>query len=175
MLVFLQDVGQAILESYSRVLESLAFNIIARIDDLIYVDDMSKQTAQRQFASIPPPVSSRGTLPPHKMVYSQNPVHVSLTPYTTPFATPNFSTTPLASPGRAPDSPYFNSRSNNVHSYGPQNRVLSHFLGAEKEASDNTHTNGYVGKSVLGEMSRAWSYTENLGIRRDLKSPPARD
>nr|CAD1821295.1 unnamed protein product [Ananas comosus var. bracteatus] len=38
------DVGQSILESYSRVMESLAFNIIARIDDLIFVDDATKRT-----------------------------------------------------------------------------------------------------------------------------------
>lgn len=36
-----QDVGQSILESYSRVLESLAFNMImARIDDVLYADDI---------------------------------------------------------------------------------------------------------------------------------------
>ena len=34
----LQDVGHAILESYSRVLEGLAFNIVAWIDDVLYVD-----------------------------------------------------------------------------------------------------------------------------------------
>ncbi|RVX15972.1 Rop guanine nucleotide exchange factor 5 [Vitis vinifera] len=34
-----KDVGQSILESYSRVMESLAFNIMARIDDLLYIDD----------------------------------------------------------------------------------------------------------------------------------------
>ena len=33
-----QDVGKAVLESYSRVLEGLAFNIVAWIDDVIYVD-----------------------------------------------------------------------------------------------------------------------------------------
>ncbi|KAK4487427.1 hypothetical protein RD792_005938, partial [Penstemon davidsonii] len=33
-----KDVGKSILESYSRVLESLAFNIVARIEDLLYVD-----------------------------------------------------------------------------------------------------------------------------------------
>uniref|UniRef100_A0A7N0T0E2 PRONE domain-containing protein n=1 Tax=Kalanchoe fedtschenkoi TaxID=63787 RepID=A0A7N0T0E2_KALFE len=37
-----KDVGQAILESYSRVMESLAFNIMARIDDLIFADDANK-------------------------------------------------------------------------------------------------------------------------------------
>ncbi|KAL7136376.1 hypothetical protein ABFS83_10G025700 [Erythranthe nasuta] len=41
-----KDVGKSILEGYSRVLESLAFNIVARIDDLIYVDDLSKNSDQ---------------------------------------------------------------------------------------------------------------------------------
>ncbi|KAL8161894.1 hypothetical protein V2J09_013383 [Rumex salicifolius] len=39
---FNKDVGKSILESYSRVLESLAFNIVARIDDVLYVDDLTK-------------------------------------------------------------------------------------------------------------------------------------
>ncbi|KAK4276474.1 hypothetical protein QN277_014619 [Acacia crassicarpa] len=43
-----KDVGQAILESYSRVMESLAFNVLARIDDLIYIDDATKQHASSQ-------------------------------------------------------------------------------------------------------------------------------
>ncbi|XP_047319484.1 rop guanine nucleotide exchange factor 3-like [Impatiens glandulifera] len=33
-----RDVGQAILESYSRVLEGLAFNIVAWMDDVLFVD-----------------------------------------------------------------------------------------------------------------------------------------
>ncbi|KAJ0695169.1 putative PRONE domain, Rop guanine nucleotide exchange factor [Helianthus annuus] len=37
------DVGKSILESYSRVLESLAFNIVSRIDDLLYVDDLTRE------------------------------------------------------------------------------------------------------------------------------------
>ncbi|KAE8674779.1 Rop guanine nucleotide exchange factor 1 [Hibiscus syriacus] len=40
-----KDVGQSILESYSRVMESLAFNITARIDDLLYVDDATRKRA----------------------------------------------------------------------------------------------------------------------------------
>lgn len=43
--LLLQDVGQAILESYSRVIESLAFNLMARIDDLLYVNDATKKRA----------------------------------------------------------------------------------------------------------------------------------
>lgn len=33
------------MESYSRVIESLAFNLMARIDDLLYVDDATKKRA----------------------------------------------------------------------------------------------------------------------------------
>uniref|UniRef100_A0A7N0UQN7 PRONE domain-containing protein n=1 Tax=Kalanchoe fedtschenkoi TaxID=63787 RepID=A0A7N0UQN7_KALFE len=36
------DVGQAILESYSRVLEGLAFNIAAWIEDVLYVDTSTR-------------------------------------------------------------------------------------------------------------------------------------
>ncbi|XP_027187276.1 rop guanine nucleotide exchange factor 2-like isoform X3 [Cicer arietinum] len=34
-----RDVGKAVLESYSRVLEGLAFNIVAWIEDVLYVDN----------------------------------------------------------------------------------------------------------------------------------------
>ncbi|XP_074562032.1 rho guanine nucleotide exchange factor 8-like [Curcuma longa] len=37
-----KDVGLAILESYSRVLESLAFVLISRIDDVLYADSLAK-------------------------------------------------------------------------------------------------------------------------------------
>ncbi|KAH7351941.1 hypothetical protein KP509_19G021400 [Ceratopteris richardii] len=50
-----KDVGSSILESYSRVLESLAFNIIARIDDVLFIDDMTK----RVLPGPPPPVKTR--------------------------------------------------------------------------------------------------------------------
>ncbi|MED6204805.1 Rop guanine nucleotide exchange factor 12 [Stylosanthes scabra] len=35
---FNRDVGQAVLESYSRILESLAFTVLSRIDDVLHVD-----------------------------------------------------------------------------------------------------------------------------------------
>ncbi|RWR72202.1 rop guanine nucleotide exchange factor 3-like protein [Cinnamomum micranthum f. kanehirae] len=41
-----KDVGQSILESYSRVLESLAFNIAALIDDVLYVDGSVKHRSK---------------------------------------------------------------------------------------------------------------------------------
>ncbi|CAK7346081.1 unnamed protein product [Dovyalis caffra] len=46
-----KDIGHAIIESYSRVMESLAFNVMARIDDLLYVDDATKQRATAESAS----------------------------------------------------------------------------------------------------------------------------
>ncbi|KAF7816378.1 Rop guanine nucleotide exchange factor 5 [Senna tora] len=45
-----KDVGKSILESYSRVLESVAFNIVARIDDLVHVDELSVECDR--FASV---------------------------------------------------------------------------------------------------------------------------
>ncbi|KAM5565242.1 rop guanine nucleotide exchange factor 1-like [Rosa sericea] len=47
-----KDVGHSLLESYSRVMESLAFNIMARIDDLLYVDDASRQRAAAMSMSL---------------------------------------------------------------------------------------------------------------------------
>ncbi|CAA7400023.1 unnamed protein product [Spirodela intermedia] len=37
------DVGLSIIESYSRIIESLGFSILARINDVIYADDAVKR------------------------------------------------------------------------------------------------------------------------------------
>ncbi|MCO5553312.1 hypothetical protein L7F22_006833 [Adiantum nelumboides] len=50
---FSKDVGQSILESYSRVLESLAYNIRSRIDDVLMVDDMTKSSPRSASLSSP--------------------------------------------------------------------------------------------------------------------------
>ncbi|KAK8625224.1 hypothetical protein V6N13_090099 [Hibiscus sabdariffa] len=47
-----KDVGRSILESYSRVMESLAFNIMARIDDVLYVDDAIKRCSEAETVSL---------------------------------------------------------------------------------------------------------------------------
>ncbi|KAI5353622.1 hypothetical protein L3X38_006516 [Prunus dulcis] len=63
-----KDVGQSVLESYSRVMESLAFNIMARIDDLLYVDDATKQRAAAE--SVSPYEQGRfgGAMPKQKRI-----------------------------------------------------------------------------------------------------------
>lgn len=43
MVVCLQDVGLAILESYSRVLESLAHTVMSRIEDVLYADQLTQE------------------------------------------------------------------------------------------------------------------------------------
>lgn len=66
---FMQDVGQSILESYSRVMESLAFNLMARIDDLMYVDDATKR---RAMAELVPMHGHRGSLGGAHDLFNQN-------------------------------------------------------------------------------------------------------
>lgn len=89
--------GKSILESYSRVLESLASNIIARIDDLLNVDELSKQSD-----SIP----SAGTATDAKIACKSNSskqatvVPASGTPYATAYTTPSFSPAQLSSPSK---------------------------------------------------------------------------
>ncbi|XP_023751274.1 rop guanine nucleotide exchange factor 1 [Lactuca sativa] len=97
-----KDVGQSILESYSRVMESLAFNITARIDDVIFVDDTTKQSLTSKSLS----TFNRGGLGgrPIQKRMSPSPFSINHTPYSSPFATPTFSTSPtlIRSPTRAP-------------------------------------------------------------------------
>lgn len=38
----MQDVGHATLESYSRVIESLAFTVLSRIEDVLYTDSLAQ-------------------------------------------------------------------------------------------------------------------------------------
>lgn len=57
----LQDVGQAVLESYSRILESLAFTVMSRIEDVLYADYQTQNPTQTSSKKNPPretPVSS---------------------------------------------------------------------------------------------------------------------
>lgn len=41
-----QDVGHAALESYSRVLESLAYTVLSRIEDVLYADFVAQNPSQ---------------------------------------------------------------------------------------------------------------------------------
>lgn len=79
----LQDVGQSVLESYSRVMESLAFNIMARIDDLLYVDDATKQRAAAESVSLYEQGRFGGAMPKQKRI-SPSPFSVHHTSIASP-------------------------------------------------------------------------------------------
>uniref|UniRef100_A0A0E0EUI0 PRONE domain-containing protein n=1 Tax=Oryza meridionalis TaxID=40149 RepID=A0A0E0EUI0_9ORYZ len=142
-----KDVGQSILESYSRVLESLAFNIIARIDDVIYVDDATKKSAAADSVSI----FNRGIGVPVQKRISPSPFSIQHTPYASPFATPTFcSSTPVTgSPGRV------------------QPPLNKNNLPAKQEVK--------VEKLFSGDIEKVWTYAGNLSARKDAGDAPERD
>ncbi|KAK9148763.1 hypothetical protein Scep_007520 [Stephania cephalantha] len=51
--IIIQDVGQSILESYSRILESLAYTVISRIEDVLHADSLARNPTQSQPKSRP--------------------------------------------------------------------------------------------------------------------------
>ncbi|XP_006660923.3 rop guanine nucleotide exchange factor 1 [Oryza brachyantha] len=142
-----KDVGQSILESYSRVLESLAFNIIARIDDVIYVDDATKKSVASESVSI----FNRGIGVPVQKRISPSPFSIHNTPYASPFATPTFcSSTPVTgSPGRV------------------QPPLNKNNLPAKQEVK--------VEKLFPGDIEKVWTYAGNLSARKDAGDAPERD
>lgn len=83
------------------MMESLAFNIIARIDDLLYVDDATRRCSAAESMSL----FERGGLSglPIQKQISLGPFSIQQPPYASPFATPtSCSSSPLVgSPGRA--------------------------------------------------------------------------
>ncbi|PPD96109.1 hypothetical protein GOBAR_DD06896 [Gossypium barbadense] len=56
-----RDVGHAILESYSRILESLAFNVMSRIEDVLHADSLA-QTSSPQKSETSPSSSDEDAL-----------------------------------------------------------------------------------------------------------------
>ncbi|MED6209823.1 Rop guanine nucleotide exchange factor 7 [Stylosanthes scabra] len=113
-----KDVGKAILESYSRVLESLAFNMVARIDDVLYVDDLTKHSGQ--FTS-----HTKVGVITHKNIS----VPVPSTPYRSALGSPSLSPAQGISSVREGKSPLVQSSSSNTNS--PHRRV-----GVKKSLTD---------------------------------------
>ncbi|CAL9073983.1 unnamed protein product [Musa textilis] len=144
-----KDVGQSILESYSRVMESLAFNIMARIDDLIFVDDATKKCAAAEAVSIFNR-GGMGGLPVQKRM-SPSPFSIQNSPYASPFATPTFcSSTPVTgSPGRL------------------QASLSKRSIQFQQE--------GKMAKIISSDLEKLWSYTGNLSARKDAGDAPERD
>ncbi|CAJ2656131.1 unnamed protein product [Trifolium pratense] len=67
---FNRDVGQAVLESYSRILESLAFTVLSRIEDVLHADCQTQNPLQgrRNSARNPVPKPEKCPTPPREEV-----------------------------------------------------------------------------------------------------------
>lgn len=144
-----KDVGQSILESYSRVMECLAFNVMARIDDVLYVDDSTKQCIAAESMSL----FSRGGLGglPKQKPMSPSPFSIQHTPYSSPFATPTFCSSPPG--GRSPGKPT---------QYSDKNGLKGH------------HCHKFeIPKPA--DLDKLWSYAGNLSSRRAYGDAPERD
>ncbi|CAH8360497.1 unnamed protein product [Eruca vesicaria subsp. sativa] len=102
---FNKDVGKSILESYSRVLESLAYSIGVRIEEVLYMDDISKEDHDSSSCSdklrllSKEDASSRSAGSLRKRVSVPSLFSVSFSGTSTPYRTPSFSaSTPTYSP-----------------------------------------------------------------------------
>ena len=129
--------------------ESLAFNVMARIDDVIYVDDATKRCTAAESVSL----FNRGGfggLPIQKRI-SPSPFSIQDTPCASPFATPTFcSSTPVTgSPGRS--------------------------QSALSKDSVRGQQNMKLGKPVSGDIEKVWTYTGNLSAAKDSGDAPERD
>lgn len=136
-----KDIGKSILESYSRALESLASNIVARIDDLLYVDDLTKQPDDNNVLSSSSP--RVGVVAHKKVVPVSYLLSASGTPYRTSFSrTPGFSpmAAPRISPRQGERTPSYSSKNTvKVSEKGLPSRgfgvrrVLNNYLGMESK------------------------------------------
>lgn len=158
-----KDVGKSILESYSRVLESMAFNIVARIDDLLYVDDLTKHSDRFPLAPMVNMVSQ-------KKVSQQLPVSVSDTQHKAKFGTPSYSPVPLISPSKGEITPFIHNNNSNIikpqrRGFGVK-RVLSNYLGGEMKAAKIFSNSSHEVNSSNPSCKR----TEQLECKNELCS-----
>lgn len=148
-------------------MESLAFNIVARIDDLLYVDELTKQSdSLLSTPKVTKITQKKGGIP-----YS---VSISGTPYGTAFTTPSFSPAPMPvpSPSKVERTPFLSNNNNNAkptrRGLGVK-RVLTNYLGGDARVkscgnifetlSSVSNKNGEVitfGSDSNSESSSAW-------------------
>ncbi|CAM6026416.1 unnamed protein product [Sphagnum balticum] len=171
-----RDVGQSILESYSRVLESVASTIIARIDDVLYTDGIVRMSALPTFAPLPKP----GTCQPMGTTGSYM---VQLRAHGTPHTTTPF-VSPSASPTQNLDSALdsLHMMEGTVLIQGGQltEELVVEFLPTEKqleeaEVKQLLETEGLMKIPLDATTPNTWSYADQLENSNALHSPPSRD
>ncbi|KAK9700073.1 hypothetical protein RND81_08G215600 [Saponaria officinalis] len=157
-----KDVGKSILESYSRVVESLAFNIVARIDDLLHVDDLTKHSEKSTSAPTPTPTTVT-------VISNKKPsVLSSSTPRKSTISTP--SPASVVSPERGVERTPFGNRDVNKpprRSGLGVKRVLTNYLGGElKTKSCGNQIEGSGIKSSFGSSPASRDDSENVDPQR---------
>ncbi|KAM7271201.1 hypothetical protein ACFE04_030415 [Oxalis oulophora] len=139
--------------------KSLAYSIVARIDDLLYVDDFTNHADKLSTVSSVSVISHKKAIIPYS-------VSVSSTPFKRSFATtPSFSPAPnLVSPARGERTPFLNNNSGkqlNRRGSGVK-KVLTNYLSMEPKAK--VCANGSEGSSSLQNSGGK----ENVAQRKDL-------
>ena len=129
-------------------MESLAFNIMARIDDVLYADDTIKRSAAAD--SILFGRGGFGGLPIQKRM-TPSPFSIQHTPYASPFGTPPFYSSSPAS--GSPCSPH-----------------QTHVVKRNAKGKDSK-----AKKLASTDFDKVWSYTGSLNARRVSGEAPERD
>ncbi|KAM3341287.1 rop guanine nucleotide exchange factor 7 [Capsicum galapagoense] len=160
-----KDVGKSILESYSRVLESLAFNIIARIDDLLYADDLNKHSDQ--FV----PISKVGIVA-HKSMGTPLSVPVNGTPYKTAFTTPSFSPSQHITPAKGERSKNIEGSKLSNRGFGVK-KVLTDYLSIDSKRKDDFRRSDSF--SSTSQDVSATASTRSSECSREIVSPSTHD
>jgi hypothetical protein len=146
--LFLQDVGKSILESYSRVLESLAYSIGVRIEEVLFMDDISKDdgdgdddSCSDKLRLLSKEAASGGSGSLREKLSAPSLFSVSFSGTSTPYrtlsfsaSTPSYSPMPLISPingGRGGErAPFLSGR--NIRErcgFGPKKALANYLRG----------------------------------------------
>lgn len=130
---------------------------MARIDDLIYVDDLNKNSDKLSSVTTVSVISHK------KVTIPFSNVPVSGTPYKATFNTPGFSPAPLISPARGERTPFLvNNNKANRRGFGVK-RVLTNYLGVDTKAK-------MCGDPTEGICSAATNGSEGLEHQNNSSS-----
>ncbi|XP_010504427.1 PREDICTED: rop guanine nucleotide exchange factor 6-like [Camelina sativa] len=140
-----KDVGKSILESYSRVLESLAYSIGVRIEEVLFIDDISKDdgddgSCSDKWRLLSKESANGGSGSLRKKLSAPSLFSVSFSGTSTPYripsfsaSTPSYSPMPLISPingGRGERAPFLSGR--NIRErcgFGPKKALANYLRG----------------------------------------------
>ncbi|KAL1218570.1 Rop guanine nucleotide exchange factor 6 [Cardamine amara subsp. amara] len=140
---FNKDVGKSILESYSRVLETLAYSIGVRIEEVLFMDDISKDdvgeddSCSDKLRLLSKESANGGSGSLRKRLSAPSLFSVSFSGTSTPYRTPSFSATtpsyspmPLISPINGERAPFLSRR--NIRErcgFGPKKALANYLRG----------------------------------------------